>query len=654
MDRDDDREIIRRELNSKLYTLERRLGQGNFADVWKAHHRLGSNNKLTVAIKVIDKTQRSESDLTKIYREIEILKKLRHPHIIRLYQVFESGNYIFLVTELCGKGELFDKIVDEKRLPEDKARGIFSEILSAVEHAHANNIVHRDLKTENVLLDENGNVKLADFGFGQYFSTDSMLNTWCGSPPYAAPEVFEGREYIGPELDCWSLGCILYVLVVGTLPFDAPDMAQLKELIINGRYQIPWFITNECFDLIKKCLTPNPKRRIKIADIRNHVWLCQLQSIVEPKEPIINQNVLNVMENVGIERQKIIDAVQTDTFDGLFALYHLLLDKEKSDLRNYSHQHHQYPTTNHFHPSVDQYGYPMMNNRLPNQNPQSMDQSQRGSNQRRHTVNNVLSTISIQQQQNLQRVYQQNHIGNENPSPRHSPVNHQINHHHDSSQPSSNHMVIQQSQVQQQQQHLIPLRMNHFQPHMMPQLNQQPTPRSTTAQGIHPRFPPSNQLQTPMQQSSVPQPNTFNQNEQRPWRQGRRASDGLLNGINQDHLSLFEQINPIQMIEEAADDYDHTWSSIRHPATNPMPNPNRQRPNRTNAGPPTVTSPAQNMMGPNQRYQINQNTLPVVTEEIQNTVSQLHISNESHLPPFNSQPGQTPMSILLQDMIKKG
>ena len=128
--------------------------------------------------------------------------------------------------------------------------------------------------------------------------------------------MFEGREYIGPELDCWSLGCILYVLVVGTLPFDAPDMAQLKvsdkksscifmnisiqELIINGRYQIPWFITNECFDLIKKCLTPNPRRRIKIADIRNHVWLCQLQSIVEPKEPIINQNVLNVMENVGI------------------------------------------------------------------------------------------------------------------------------------------------------------------------------------------------------------------------------------------------------------------------------------------------------------------------------------------------------------------
>lgn len=178
-------------------------------------------------------------------------------------------------------------------------------------------------------------------------------------------------------------------------------------------------------------------------------------------------------EKLYLERQKIIDAVQTDTFDGLFALYHLLLDKEKSDLRNYSHQHHQvrrfsaenstlkklitkfqYPTTNHFHPSVDQYGYPMMNNRLPNQNPQSMDQSQRGgSNQRRHTVNNVLSTISIQQQQNLQRVYQQNHIGNENPSPRHSPVNHnQINHHHESSQPPSNHMVIQQSQVQQQQQ----------------------------------------------------------------------------------------------------------------------------------------------------------------------------------------------------------
>ena len=165
--RDCKRQIIflsLRKCNNKLkhhfsYTLDQKIGRGNFADVWRAHHDLSAtqNSKITVAIKVIDKRERSDSDLTKINREIEILKKLRHPHIIRLYQVFESGNFIFLgksrssipimtsqiVTELCGKGELFDLIVDMRRLNEPDARRIFSEILSAVEHAHSNAIVHR-------------------------------------------------------------------------------------------------------------------------------------------------------------------------------------------------------------------------------------------------------------------------------------------------------------------------------------------------------------------------------------------------------------------------------------------------------------------------------------------------------------------------------
>lgn len=624
---DADREIIQSELKKRLYTLDQKIGRGNFADVWRAHHDLSAtqNSKITVAIKVIDKRERTESDLTKINREIEILKKLRHPHIIRLYQVFESGNFIFLVTELCGKGELFDLIVDMKRLNENDAKRIFSEILSAVEHAHSNGIVHRDLKTENVLLDDYGNVKLADFGFGQYFSSDRMLNTWCGSPPYAAPEVFEGKEYEGPELDCWSLGCILYVLVCGKLPFDAPDMAQLKELIINGRYQIPWFISNECFDLIKKCLMPNSRRRIKIADIRRHTWLQGQQSVIEPVEPILNQNVLEVMASVRIDRQKIIDAVQSSAFNELFALYHLLLDKEKSQLRNYrqnhiNHQHQQY--NRQFQPSVDQYGFPTMHHQSTSNQAQQAQQQQMQQQQqqqyRRHTVNNVLSTITPNQQQSLQQMYRDSHPSPINsPSPRHSPLsNHPITQQQQQQQQATQQQLLHQQLVKQQQQQrqhqqaamnpnqLYP---EQQQPQYMKQFNRQNSTQNQTAHV---------QQQQPTQQA----------NERRPWRQGRRASDGLLNGIDREQMSLFEQINPVQMIQEAEDDYDHTWSSIRHPATQ-VP---RRRSKRQHT---------------HHHHAHQEQALTTVPEEI----PQL-----SHLSINSNQTQHTPMAQLLIEQMREG
>lgn len=632
---DADREIIQRELKKRLYTLDQKIGRGNFADVWRAHHDLSAtqNSKITVAIKVIDKRERSDSDLTKINREIEILKKLRHPHIIRLYQVFESGNFIFLVTELCGKGELFDLIVDMRRLNEPDARRIFSEILSAVEHAHSNAIVHRDLKTENVLLDEWGNVKLADFGFGQYFSSDRMLNTWCGSPPYAAPEVFEGKEYEGPELDCWSLGCILYVLVCGKLPFDAPDMAQLKELITNGRYQIPWFISNECFDLIKKCLMPNSRRRIKMCDIRGHAWLQGLQSVVEPIEPVINQNVLDVMASVGIDRQKIIDAVQTHAFNELFALYHLLLDKEKSQLRSYrqnhfNHQQQQQQQYNRqFSPSVDQYGFPTMHeHQTPAvQQQQQLSQQQQQQQHRRHTVNNVLSTITPNQQQSLQQMYRDSHPSPLNsPSPRHSPLSNSLPHHQQQQQATQQQLLHQQLVQKQQQQ------------------RQQQAQAAATAEAansinpnqLHPeqykqfnKHPPSHHHQQVIHHQQQSQPQS---NERRPWRQGRRASDGLLNGINREQMSLFEQINPVQMIQEAEDDYDHTWSSIRHPAT--------QVPKR------------RSKHKPHNHHHHQDNNLTTVPEEIPQ-LSQLAITTNSTTTP-TAATTTTPMAQLLMEQMR--
>ncbi|XP_012586563.1 PREDICTED: serine/threonine-protein kinase SIK1, partial [Condylura cristata] len=170
-----------------FYDVERTLGKGNFAVVKLARHRV---TKTQVAIKIIDKTRLDSSNLEKIYREVQIMKLLNHPHIIKLYQVSRSRG------ALLGRGGRArcstDYLTSHGRLGEDAARKKFRQILSAVEHCHSLHIVHRDLKTENLLLDANMDIKLADFGFGNFYKSGEPLSTWCGSPPYAAPEVFEG------------------------------------------------------------------------------------------------------------------------------------------------------------------------------------------------------------------------------------------------------------------------------------------------------------------------------------------------------------------------------------------------------------------------------------------------------------------------------
>ena len=156
-----------------------------------------------MAIKIIDKSKLDAVNLQKVYREVDIMKRLNHPNIIKLYQVMETRHVIYLVSEYASQGEIFDYILENGRLNENEARIKFKQILSAIEYCHNQNIVHRDLKAENLLLDSKLNIKIADFGFANYYSSSGFLATWCGSPPYAAPEVFEGKKYVGPEIDVW-------------------------------------------------------------------------------------------------------------------------------------------------------------------------------------------------------------------------------------------------------------------------------------------------------------------------------------------------------------------------------------------------------------------------------------------------------------------
>ncbi|XP_063167321.1 serine/threonine-protein kinase SIK2 [Candoia aspera] len=321
-----------------FYEIEGTLGKGNFAVVKLGRHRI---TRSEVAIKIIDKSQLDSVNLEKIYREVQIMKMLDHPHIIKLYQVMETKSMLYLVTEYAKNGEIFDYLANRGRLSEPDARRKFWQILSAVEYCHGRKIVHRDLKAENLLLDNNMNIKIADFGFGNFYKSGEPLTTWCGSPPYAAPEVFEGQQYEGPQLDIWSMGVVLYVLVCGALPFDGPTLPILRQRVLEGRFRIPYFMSEECEHLIRRMLVLDPSKRLSIAQIKEHKWMLievpvqrpALYSQGQENELSIgeyNEQVLRLMHSLGIDQQKTIESLQNKSYNHFAAIYYLLIERLKS------------------------------------------------------------------------------------------------------------------------------------------------------------------------------------------------------------------------------------------------------------------------------------------------------------------------------------
>ncbi|XP_051963760.1 serine/threonine-protein kinase SIK3 homolog isoform X1 [Xyrauchen texanus] len=322
------------------YEMERTIGKGNFAVVKLATHMI---TRAKVAIKIVDKTQLDDDNLKKIFREVQIMKMLRHPHIIRLYQVMETERLIYLVTEYASGGEIFDHLVAHGRMAEKEARRKFKQIVAAVYFCHCRNIVHRDLKAENLLLDHNLNIKIADFGFSNLFSRGQLLKTWCGSPPYAAPELFEGKEYDGPKVDIWSLGVVLYVLVCGALPFDGSTLQNLRARVLSGKFRIPFFMSTDCEYLIRHMLVLEPSRRLSMEQICKNKWMRQgdpdpefdrlisecEQVKVERETELINEQVLMAMAEMGFDRERTLQSLQTDAYDHYSATYSLLSDKLK-------------------------------------------------------------------------------------------------------------------------------------------------------------------------------------------------------------------------------------------------------------------------------------------------------------------------------------
>ncbi|KAJ3110371.1 MAP/microtubule affinity-regulating kinase 3 [Phlyctochytrium bullatum] len=253
------------------YRIDKTIGQGTYGKV-KLGYDTRTNEK--VAIKVIEKAQiQSPKQVARLQREIRFLKLLYHPHIVKVYDVIEKEDYIYIVMEYAAGGELFDYIVAHKRVKEGEAREFFRMVLSAVDYCHKNAVIHRDLKPENLLLDDRKSIKIIDFGFGNNFTTDGLLDTFCGSPFYAAPEMILGKKYEGPEVDMWSLGVILFALLCGHLPFDDEDMKELYKKIASGSYTCPDYLLPNARHLISRLITVDPKKRATLQEVLLHPWV---------------------------------------------------------------------------------------------------------------------------------------------------------------------------------------------------------------------------------------------------------------------------------------------------------------------------------------------------------------------------------------------
>ncbi|XP_052768978.1 MAP/microtubule affinity-regulating kinase 3-like isoform X3 [Mya arenaria] len=318
------------------YRLIKTIGKGNFAKVKLAKHVPTGRE---VAIKIIDKTQLNPSSLQKLFREVRIMKMLDHPNIVKLFEVIETEKTLYLVMEYASGGEVFDYLVAHGRMKEKEARAKFRQIISAVQYCHQKNIVHRDLKAENLLLDADMNIKIADFGFSNEFVPGNKLDTFCGSPPYAAPELFQGKKYDGPEVDVWSLGVILYTLVSGSLPFDGQNLKELRERVLRGKYRIPFYMSTDCENLLKRFLVLNPTKRASLENImkERESWINlgweenKLKPYQEPPRDIVDAKRIEIMVNMGYGRSTIEESVVQQKFDDLQATY-LLLGRRTTDL----------------------------------------------------------------------------------------------------------------------------------------------------------------------------------------------------------------------------------------------------------------------------------------------------------------------------------
>ncbi|XP_050410961.1 serine/threonine-protein kinase BRSK2 isoform X1 [Patella vulgata] len=335
----------RDELYVGPYRLEKTLGKGQTGLVKLGVHCVTGRR---VAIKIVNREKLSESVLMKVEREIAIMKLIEHPHVLGLYDVYENKKYLYLVLEHVSGGELFDYLVKKGRLTPKEARRFFRQIISALDFCHSHNICHRDLKPENLLLDEKNNIRVADFGMASLQVEGSMLETSCGSPHYACPEVIRGEKYDGRKADVWSCGVILYALLVGALPFDDDNLRQLLEKVKKGVFHIPHFVPPDCQNLLRGMVEVDPDKRLTLEEVMKHAWVVAgakheietelpmtqvVQTSIVPTVEDLDADVLSTMNSLQCfkDKDKLVAELLGRKHNTEKVVYFLLLDRK---LRN--------------------------------------------------------------------------------------------------------------------------------------------------------------------------------------------------------------------------------------------------------------------------------------------------------------------------------
>ena len=317
------------------YILNEQIIDGSLSKIYQATH-LPTGEK--VAIKVLNKAQlnSNQNNYNKAQKEILILKKMFHKNIIKLYEILETFERIYLVMEFCEGGDLYNYILTRGHLTERQSCRFFHDIIEALIYLHSQNIAHRDIKPENFLLDTTGktiSIKLIDFGISNNYNDQELLHTSCGTSSFAAPEIYKGKEYNGLLCDIWSAGIVLYAMSFGYLPFSDENEQNNINNIMNGNYEIPEEASDDLRDLLRSLIEIEPEKRMNLEQIKSHKWYNiikdkSIPGIIVGKHKIpIDERIVSVCQAYGCKKENIIESVSENFYDNNSAIYYIILAK---------------------------------------------------------------------------------------------------------------------------------------------------------------------------------------------------------------------------------------------------------------------------------------------------------------------------------------